>query len=89
VETIEWPSSADGRQLSIEGDVVRGVVFAHGRNMAVAKDFVRFLVVDGGLAQWATGARNRFLPTMPKLVEQPFWLDGSDRHRRAEGRHTG
>jgi multiple sugar transport system substrate-binding protein len=37
--------------------------------------------VPGGIAQWVTGARDRFLPTMPKLIEQPFWLDGGDPHR--------
>ena len=25
----------------------------------------------------------RFLPPMPKLLDQPFWLDPSDPHRMA------
>ena len=25
----------------------------------------------------------RMLPPMPKLLDQPFWLDPSDRHRMA------
>jgi multiple sugar transport system substrate-binding protein len=81
VATVEWPSGLDGGQLTIEGDVVRGVVFKHGRHVTLAKEFVRFLVENGWLAHWLTFAGDRFLPPMRKLVEQPFWLDPSDPHR--------
>jgi len=81
VATIEWPSGIDGNPLTMEGDVVRAVVFKEGQNVPLAKAFVRFLVEDGWLAHWATAARDRFLPPMRKLIEQPFWLDTSDPHR--------
>jgi multiple sugar transport system substrate-binding protein len=42
---------------------------------------VRFLVQEGWLAHWLTFAGDRFMPTMRKLVEQPFWLDPRDPHR--------
>jgi multiple sugar transport system substrate-binding protein len=67
--------------LTIEGDVVRGVVFKDGRHVALAKEFVRFLVAEGWLAHWVSDARDRFLPPMRKLLEEPFWLDPSDPHR--------
>ena len=48
-----------------------------------AKEFVRFLVAEGWLAHYLDFAGERFLPPMPKLLEQPFWLDPSDPHRMA------
>ena len=49
----------------------------------MAEQFVRYLVEDGGLAHWLDFSAERFLSPMPKLLEQPFWLDPSDPHRMA------
>ena len=59
------------------------MVFKDGRNVETAKEFVRFLVAEGWLAHYLDFAGERMLPPMPKLLEQPFWLDPSDRHRMA------
>jgi multiple sugar transport system substrate-binding protein len=32
---------------------------------------------------WLDFAGDRLLPSMPKLLDQPFWLDPSDRHHMA------
>ena len=58
-------------------------VFKAGGHVATAKEFVRFLVGEGWLAHWLDFAGDRFLPPMPALLEQPFWLDPSDPHRMA------
>jgi multiple sugar transport system substrate-binding protein len=79
--TIEWPNGAHGRPLVIYGFISRAVVFKAGTDPALAGDFVRFLAAEGWLAHWLTFAGDRYLPPMRKLVEQPFWLDVSDRHR--------
>jgi multiple sugar transport system substrate-binding protein len=79
--TIDWPEGANGQELVIEGLIVRAVIFKVGRNPELAGEFVRFLVQEGWLAHWLTFAGDRFMPTMRKLVEQPFWLDPSDPHR--------
>jgi multiple sugar transport system substrate-binding protein len=81
--TIEWPNDAAGRPLVIYGEIYRAVVFKSGRDAALARDFVRFLVEDGWLAHYLDFARDRLLPPMSKLVEQPYWLDPSDPHRMA------
>jgi multiple sugar transport system substrate-binding protein len=57
------------------------VVFKGGRNVASAKEFVRFLVAEGWLAHYLEFSAERFLPAMSKLLDQPFWLDPSDRHQ--------
>jgi multiple sugar transport system substrate-binding protein len=42
---------------------------------------VGFLVGKGWLAHYLNFAGERMLPSMPKLLEAPFWLDPSDPHR--------
>ena len=47
-----------------------------------------FLVEDGWLAHYLNFAGDHLLPPMAKLLEQPFWLDGSDPHRMASAMQT-
>jgi multiple sugar transport system substrate-binding protein len=63
--------------------VVVGLDIKAGGHVPLAKEFVRFLVEDGWLAHWLDFSAERFLSPMPKLLEQPFWLDPSDPHRMA------
>jgi hypothetical protein len=44
---------------------------------------VRFLVDDGWLVHYLDFSGGRLLPSMTKLLDQPFWLDPSDRHHMA------
>ncbi|MCE3250762.1 MAG: transporter substrate-binding protein, partial [Geminicoccaceae bacterium] len=81
--TIDWPNDTAGRPSVIYGEIYRAVVFKTGRNTALARDFVRFLVEDGWLAHYLDFARDRLLPPMTKLIDSPFWLDPSDPHRMA------
>jgi multiple sugar transport system substrate-binding protein len=79
--TIEWPDGAYGQPLPIETSVNRAAVFKDGGHVATAKEFVRFLVGEGWLAHYLDFSAERMLPPMPKLLDQPFWLDPSDPHR--------
>ena len=79
--TIDWPEGAYGQPLAIETFVNRAAVFKDGGNVDNAKEFVRFLVGEGWLAHYLDFAGERMLPTMPKLLEAPFWLDPGDPHR--------
>jgi multiple sugar transport system substrate-binding protein len=79
--TIEWPRNTFGGPLVMTGAASRAVVFKEGGNPALAKQFVRFLVEDGWLAHWLDFSRDRLLPPMRRLIDQPFWLDPSDPHR--------
>ena len=65
------------------GYVFPAVVFEDGGNLAVAKEFVRFLAAEGWLMHYLNFSAERFLPPISKLLEQPFWLDASDPHRMA------
>jgi multiple sugar transport system substrate-binding protein len=81
--TIEWPLGPDGEAFPIRGYFFPAMVFRDGGNVAAAKEFVRFLVAEGWLMHYLDFSAERFLPPISKLLDQPFWLDPSDRHRMA------
>jgi multiple sugar transport system substrate-binding protein len=81
--TIEWPLSPAGEPFPIPGFALSAVVFKDGANVATAKKFVRFLVAEGWLMHYLNFSGERFLPSIPALLEQPFWLDPSDPHQMA------
>jgi multiple sugar transport system substrate-binding protein len=83
VATIQWPLGSSGEPFPVYSEISPGVVFKDGRNVSVAKEFVRFLVADGWLMHYLNFSGERFLPTISKLLDQPFWLDPSDPHRMA------
>jgi hypothetical protein len=66
--TIEWPLGPGGEAFPIRGDFYAAVVPQDGRNVGVAKEFVRFLVGEGWLAHYLDFAGERMLPPMPKLT---------------------
>jgi multiple sugar transport system substrate-binding protein len=74
---------ADGQQLAIRTFPLAATAFKAGRHVGLAKEFVRFLVGEGWLAHYLNFSGERMVPSMPKLLEQPFWLDPSDPHRMA------
>lgn len=79
--TIDWPAGADGQPLAIWTGFFAAAVLKAGGNVPLAEAFVRFLVREGWLAHYLNFSNERFLSPMPKLLEQPFWLDPSDPHR--------
>jgi multiple sugar transport system substrate-binding protein len=81
--TIAWPDGADGRPLAIATGFYSATAFKAGGHVPLAKEFVRFLVEDGWLAHYLDFSQDRYLPSMPKLLDAPFWLDPSDPHRMA------
>jgi multiple sugar transport system substrate-binding protein len=81
--TIEWPLGPNGKPFPIRGSFWPGAVFKDGGHTTTAKEFVHFLVAEGWLAHYLDFSGERMLPAMPKLLEQPFWLDPSDPHRMA------
>jgi multiple sugar transport system substrate-binding protein len=82
--TIEWPLGPYGRPFPIPGFVFSAMVFKGGDHVPIAKEFVRFLVSEGWLMHYLTFSGERILPSISKLLDQPFWLDPSDPHRMAE-----
>jgi multiple sugar transport system substrate-binding protein len=81
--TLEWPLGPDGEVFPIKTTFYAAVVFRHGRNVEIAKEFGRFLVAEGWLAHYLDFSGQRMLPAMPAMLDAPFWLDPSDPHLMA------
>jgi multiple sugar transport system substrate-binding protein len=81
--TIDWPDGIYGQPLRLMGEIYLAAVLKDGRNVAAAEEFVRFLVAEGWLAHYLNFSGERWLPSMPALLDQPFWLNASDPHRMA------
>jgi multiple sugar transport system substrate-binding protein len=79
--TIEWPLGLGGAPFPIQSSTHPAMVFKDGANVAAAKQFVRFLVAEGWLMHYLNFSGERLLPSIPALLDQPFWLDVTDRHR--------
>jgi ABC-type glycerol-3-phosphate transport system substrate-binding protein len=81
IEMVTW--SLRARPTPPKAVPARWVVFKDGANVATAKEFVRFLVAEGWLIHYLNFSGERMLPSIPALLDQPFWLDPRDRHHMA------
>ena len=84
--TIEWPDGTDGQPLAIEPPL-GGRGLQGWRACSLQRSSCAFLVGEGWLAHYLDFAGERMLPPMPKLLDQPFWLDPSDPHHIAAAMH--
>jgi multiple sugar transport system substrate-binding protein len=82
--TIAWPLGPTGESFPIPASVFSAVVFKEGGHVPAAEAFVRFLAADGWLMHYLDFSGERILPSIPALLDQPFWLDPGDPHRMAE-----
>jgi EamA-like transporter family len=87
--TIEWPLGPSGEPFPLITAIHFGMVFRDGANIAMAKEFVRSLAGEGWLAHYLNFSGERMLPSIPALLDQPFWLDPSDPHRMASVMQLG
>jgi multiple sugar transport system substrate-binding protein len=81
--TIEWPPGPSGKPFPLQAQVYQIVAFARGAHVEAAKEFVRFLVAEGWLMHYLDFSGERMLPSIPALLDQPFWLDSRDPHHMA------
>jgi multiple sugar transport system substrate-binding protein len=87
--TMPWPKGPGGEPYGIETGFIRAVVFKDGANVDAAKDFLRYLLSEGRLGAYLEASLGRGLPTMPALLETPFWQDSKDPHRTAAASQLG
>lgn len=87
--TIPWPKAPGGQPYGIETDFIDVVVFKDAKNVAGAKDFLRYLLSEGRLGGFLEASLGRGLPTMPALLETAFWQDPKDPHRAAAAKQLG
>lgn len=83
IVTIGQPTAPDGSQMTSLVAVKVAMIPKHAQHVELAKSFMKFLVKPENLNEYLKGARGRWLPVMPKIVQDdPYWTDPSDPHRK-------
>jgi multiple sugar transport system substrate-binding protein len=83
IETRGLPLGNDGKPLTAQV-ITNGAVIPKGaKNVAAAKEFLKYVVQPKVLNEWLKGGLGRFVLPIPELVQSdPFWLK-EDPHRKA------
>src|SRR6266851_2443895 len=84
IVTMGLPLSNDGKVVPSMAGPVCGLIPKGAKNVAVAKDYLKFLIQPKVTNELLKTGLGRFLPAMPSIVkDDPFWLDPKDPHRVA------
>ena len=91
--TTDWPLSPDGKTLSHLVAVKQAIIFAapnvkdtkddiakEQARQALAKSLLSHIIQPDNLLTYLKGAGGRYFPTMPKLLEDPYYKDSKDPH---------
>jgi multiple sugar transport system substrate-binding protein len=75
--TLGLPLSNEGRQLPSVIGAATAVIPKGAKNIAVAKEFLKYSIEPKVLAAYLKAGLGRFLPPMPSIVKDDpgFWLD--------------
>ncbi len=76
------PLSNDGKPVPSQATYLSGLIPKGAKNVAVAKEFLKYLIQPKiNNAYWKV-ALARYLPVFPSIVkDDPWWLDPTDPHR--------
>src|ERR1700738_304231 len=82
IVTMGLPLSNDGKQVPSQAINACGLIPKGAKNVAVAKDFLKYLIQPQVLNELLKTGLGRNLPAMPAIVKNdPWWLDPKDPHR--------
>src|SRR5215468_2121422 len=83
IETRGLPLGNDGKPLTAQV-ITNGAMIPKGaKNVAAAKEFLKYVAQPKVLNEWLKGGLGRFMVPIPELVQSdPFWLK-EDPHRKA------
>jgi multiple sugar transport system substrate-binding protein len=82
IVTMGLPLSNDGKPVPVEQGSLCGLIPKGAKNVAVAKDFLKYLIQPQVLNELLKTGLGRNLPAMPAIVKiDPWWLDPKDPHR--------
>jgi multiple sugar transport system substrate-binding protein len=82
--TMGLALSNDGKPVPSQAGGLAGLIPKGAKNVAVAKDFLKYLIQPNVLNELLKVGLARRIPTMPAIVkEDPWWLDPKDPHRVA------
>jgi multiple sugar transport system substrate-binding protein len=82
IVTMGLPLSNDGKEVPSQAPSLCGVIPKGAKNVAVAKDFLKFLTQRKILNEYLKTGLGRNIPCVPSIIDSdPWWLDPSDPHR--------
>jgi len=82
IATIGLPLSNDGKPVPSQAPSACGLIPKGAKNIAVAKDFLKYLIQPQILNEYLKTGLGRNIPCMPSIVkDDPWWLDPRDPHR--------
>jgi multiple sugar transport system substrate-binding protein len=84
IVTMGLPLSNDGQPVPSQAGSFCGLIPKGAKNVAVAKDFLKYLIQPKVDNEYLKTGLGRFIPCMPSIVkDDPWWLDSRDPHRVA------
>jgi multiple sugar transport system substrate-binding protein len=82
IATLGLPARNDGKPNAAQLGIGGGFIPKGAKNVAVAKEFMKFLIQPKVVNAYLKEGLGRWLPAYPSLAKSdPFWLDPSDPHR--------
>ena len=86
--TTEWPLAPNGNPLNYLVAVKQAVIFANSNSsgkaeeerQSLAKSLMSHIIQPDNLLSYLKGAGGRYFPTMPSLLENPYYKDSKDPH---------
>ena len=88
IETRGLPLGNDGKPLTAQVITDGAMIPKGAKNVAAAKEFLKYAAQPKVLNEWLKGGLGRFMLPIPELVQSdPFWLK-EDPHRKAYGELT-
>lgn len=83
IRTLSIPTGPDGKPVTSLVSIKLAFVPKAAKNVDVAKDFLKYLIVPDHIGHYLAEARGRWVPVMPSIVKNdPYWLDPKDPHRQ-------
>jgi multiple sugar transport system substrate-binding protein len=84
IVTMGYALDNDGKPVPAQQGSLCGLIPKGAKNVAVAKDFLKYLIQPQVLNELLKTGLGRNLPAMPAIVKNdPWWLDPKDAHRVA------
>jgi multiple sugar transport system substrate-binding protein len=79
--TLGLPNGNDGKPMAAPQAAGGGFIPKGAKNVAVAKDFMKFFIQPQVMNENLKQGLGRWVPSIPSLVtSDPFWLDTKDPH---------
>src|ERR1700749_1883345 len=81
IVTMGLPLGNDGKPVPSQAGSFCGLIPKGAKNVAVGKDFLRYLIQPQVNNEYLKTGLGRFVPCMPSIVkDDPWWLDPKDPH---------